>query len=224
MMIAARNAFLMSGGAGPTPWQNPYITDGLVAMWDGEWNAGGGVHDANAITWADLSNNGNDLNITAGTWAADHFVCNGAAGGKTGFINGIGTIEIVAKRTSSSTYQLAIGLNQSQSQYNRYFAISDNYANFRSSGPRLPITINAVESFACVYAGDILYKNGAAAASAGTGDYYVTGGNYNTVLGISGSGRYPFGGMIYAIRLYSRALTAAEVAANYAIDAARFGL
>ena len=25
-------------------WQNPYITDGLVAMWDGEWNAGGGIH------------------------------------------------------------------------------------------------------------------------------------------------------------------------------------
>ena len=31
-------------------------------------------------------------------------------------------------------------------------------------------------------------------------------------------------GNIYAIRLYSRALTAAEIAANYAVDKARFNL
>lgn len=29
-----------SGGA----WVNPYVTDGLVSMFDGEWNNGGGVH------------------------------------------------------------------------------------------------------------------------------------------------------------------------------------
>ena len=23
------------------PWTNPYVTDGLVAMWDAEWNVGG---------------------------------------------------------------------------------------------------------------------------------------------------------------------------------------
>lgn len=32
---------------------NPYITDGLVAMWDGEWNAGFGIHDSTSITWTD---------------------------------------------------------------------------------------------------------------------------------------------------------------------------
>lgn len=25
-------------------WDNPYVTDGLVAMWDGQWNFGGGIH------------------------------------------------------------------------------------------------------------------------------------------------------------------------------------
>lgn len=35
-------------------WTNPYVTDGLVAMWDGEWNAGGGLHDAAATTWLDI--------------------------------------------------------------------------------------------------------------------------------------------------------------------------
>lgn len=36
---------------------NPYITDGLIAMWDAEWNAGIGVHDPTAIIWKDLSGN-----------------------------------------------------------------------------------------------------------------------------------------------------------------------
>ena len=31
-----------------------YVQDGLVAMWDGEWNAGRGVHDPNATAWVDL--------------------------------------------------------------------------------------------------------------------------------------------------------------------------
>ena len=45
MMIGARTAaWAKSGG-----WVNPYVTDGLVAMWDGEWNAGGGVHESRAM-------------------------------------------------------------------------------------------------------------------------------------------------------------------------------
>ena len=51
MLLGARQFFERRGGGG---WQNPYVTDGLVAMWDGEWNAGGGVHDAAATTWVDI--------------------------------------------------------------------------------------------------------------------------------------------------------------------------
>ena len=59
MMIGARTAaWAKSGG-----WVNPYVPDGLVAMWDGEWNAGGGVHDPNATVWKDLSGNGYDMNV-----------------------------------------------------------------------------------------------------------------------------------------------------------------
>lgn len=36
-------------------WKNPYITDGLIGMWDGEWNAGGGVHDDNCVNWINLA-------------------------------------------------------------------------------------------------------------------------------------------------------------------------
>jgi hypothetical protein len=221
-MIAARNAFLMSGAK--TPTARDYVQSGLIAMWDGIENAGWGQHDANATVWKDLSNSGNDLNITAGTWAADHFVCNGASGGKSGFISNISTIEVVVKRTSSTSYQMIIGLRKVQ-YYDRYFAVSDGYVNFASWGPRLPITTGAVEAFACTFGDTVaLYKYGAPATSAGTGDYFSAGNSTGVLLGVAGTGNYPFDGEIYAIRLNSRALTAAEVAANYAVDAARFGL
>ena len=49
MMLGARTgAWAKSGG-----WTNPYVTDGLVAMWDGEWNVAGGVHE-NGTKWVDL--------------------------------------------------------------------------------------------------------------------------------------------------------------------------
>ena len=48
MLIAARNAVLHGG------WKNPYVTDGLIAMWDGIDNVGQGIHDPNAAIWKDL--------------------------------------------------------------------------------------------------------------------------------------------------------------------------
>ena len=47
-----RRRMLASLGGG---WNNPYVTDGLVAMWDGEWNAGGGVHDTDAKSLVNLA-------------------------------------------------------------------------------------------------------------------------------------------------------------------------
>ena len=55
-----------------------YITDGLVAMYDGEWNAGRGKHDPNATTWVDLTGNGYDLYAKSETntyeWGAKSLV------------------------------------------------------------------------------------------------------------------------------------------------------
>ena len=32
-------------------WKNPYVTDGLIAMWDGIWNAGPGTHADDFSSW-----------------------------------------------------------------------------------------------------------------------------------------------------------------------------
>ena len=34
--------------------KNPYVTKGLVAMWDGEWNVGFGRHDGKSREWKDI--------------------------------------------------------------------------------------------------------------------------------------------------------------------------
>lgn len=45
---------------GAEGWTNPYVTDGLVAFWDGDWNAGNGVHGSDKKI-VDLSGNWRDL-------------------------------------------------------------------------------------------------------------------------------------------------------------------
>lgn len=48
MLVAARASFFISRAK---RWNNPYVTDGLVGQYDGEWNAGPGVHVANMTEW-----------------------------------------------------------------------------------------------------------------------------------------------------------------------------
>lgn len=57
MLIGARNGMLVKSG-----WKNPYVTDGLVAMWDGEWNAGGGKHQSITTEWVDIAGGHNASN------------------------------------------------------------------------------------------------------------------------------------------------------------------
>ena len=57
-----------------------YIQKGLAASYDGIENAGAGVHDPNATTWADLTGHGHDGTVGNGiAWAADGWVNTRAA-------------------------------------------------------------------------------------------------------------------------------------------------
>lgn len=54
MMLGARTSAWAKSGGGVV---NPYITDGLFAMWDGEWNGGViGEHISNANQFVDIVN------------------------------------------------------------------------------------------------------------------------------------------------------------------------
>ena len=50
MMLGARTAAWAKSGS----TAKDYVQDGLIAMWDGIENAGPGVHDPNATVWKDL--------------------------------------------------------------------------------------------------------------------------------------------------------------------------
>jgi hypothetical protein len=59
----------------------PYVTDGLVAYWDGIWNAGMGVHDDNAVIWKDLIGT-RDFSLYGDQhWTTNAWVVNACTGG-----------------------------------------------------------------------------------------------------------------------------------------------
>lgn len=53
-------------------FENPYITDGLIAMYDGEWNVGFGKHDSNTLIWKDLIGN-NDITYSVASLTAQRY-------------------------------------------------------------------------------------------------------------------------------------------------------
>ena len=58
--------------------ENPYIQDGLIAMWDGEWNVGLGTHDDKSPEWKNLVEGGVDLVLgDYGKWDYNSLLCLG---------------------------------------------------------------------------------------------------------------------------------------------------
>ena len=52
-MVGAKG--VMSSIEGGKGFDNPYVTDGLIAMWDGEWNSGFGIHSSDINDFIDLA-------------------------------------------------------------------------------------------------------------------------------------------------------------------------
>ena len=231
MLIAARNSFFMGGAK---PWTNPYVTDGLVAMWDGEWNAGGGVHDATATTLAGVVGNATFSIPASGYSWGDKWLSSSNGGtatlsAQTPFIQA----EIVASFRATGSVAIIIGGNSDSYTIgrSRWLALrGSSQINFTAKGKYIPnISTNTIHAYYIVWPSadytdnvDIsaLWMDGQTMSPSGSGMYGLGTGR----VGISPYTAYRFNGNLYCIRLYSRALTAAEVAANYAIDAARFNL
>ena len=74
--VAAASVILPARGEGLNAFS--YIQKGLSACYDGVENAGAGVHDPNATTWADLTGHGNTGTVASGiTWSANGWVSTG---------------------------------------------------------------------------------------------------------------------------------------------------
>lgn len=252
MLLGARQFFERRG----TPaWQNPYVTDGLVAMWDGEWNAGGGVHDPNATTWVDLTGNGWNGAIGSSVVIEQNAMkfdgvrslqscCTVGKGwfgkpphvtiecliqplgwnyrGENGSIAVFGSTE--AGTGGFTLFANTIGFGACRLQLRD--AVGLKYAAFPFS-----IAENNLEIWGASVTADgsslSSYADGIQYSSIAMGDVVYTGAeDWNFYIGADywGPVEFNFNGRIFSVRIYSRALTAAEIAANYAIDKARFNL
>ncbi len=212
-----------------------YVQDGLLACWDGVENAGVDTHDASATVWKDLVA-GCEFSLYNVTVADDSMVFAGtqssygeldAANTAATFGSATnGMLEIVYASTdgassytvlqSSSDSGIALGMYQS-----RFLAGSGNAANAPMFSYAAGLSTNSVtirySSARPVGAwvwGDVLGTTSSDSWGAADG---------KTTIGTRASKQNnAFKGAIYCIRVYSRQLTALEIAANSAVDRRRF--
>lgn len=221
-----------------------YVQSGLVAMWDGIENAGWGTHNPSATAWADLT--GNEGSVPAvGTpkWTDNAFDGsrddNSAVGvyfksssNNLGEIIQTGTYSIEIAVTPGTTIQSnggIVGIGSSRqfwiweaNNVRDYFidAIQSSQGawdrptdNSRDKSYVYQFSLNNGTGLFLVN-GTLMQTKSYSTASK-TSDGFCIGwiDVYNTTRS-----------QIHSIRMYSRALTAAEIAANYAIDKERFNL
>lgn len=243
MMIAARNAFLMGGAK--TPTARDYVQNGLIAMWDGIENAGLGVHDDNATVWKDLIGS-RDLTCINVSWTDTmaEFSGNGYANKTESASTALSaenrTLEVVFRSTGNINNSDVVNIGtKDDASYHNFRMACGGYrskiiaANGRGySSPPMFVRNDSQISVGVTFSvmasdsnGSRLvgaYWNGVPAQT--NGSEYWASGSLDETIGAGSTTRRFFTGFVGCVRCYERILTAAEVAANYAIDAARFGL
>ena len=226
-MLGARTAAWAKSGGVPTALD--YVQDGLIAMWDGIENAGWGIHDQSATTWKDLVG-GNDLMLKN----TAHFDENSLVSADRDKLTALcsarlpyASIEVCAFFDKSRNPSGLVCFGNSVDD-ERMFTAGTGLIQTYNGNHMLKLTTRVDPK--CTWAGvhdgnrHDAYVRGALASGTKAVNNW---GKRNGTFGLSGSSNYvswTFVGAYYSVRLYSRALTADEIAYNYAIDKARFGL
>lgn len=213
----------------------PYIRDGLIAIWDGEYNSlsedGEWIHDDNAIVWRDLTGN-HDLSLVenAYVWTGNSLRIpsgNAVVGEGNGAIR-CKTLEIVGTygNTSTGTFMLDLGYNTLGlfAKYNQVLNAESRRARYFISKSA---DKNTLGTSTCVYGENdsdpalwaaVFYRNGVSYNPSG-----ITAKTSETCGHLclrSTTGQWE----PRCIRLYNRRLSEEEVVYNAAIDKERFGL
>ena len=219
----------MMASIGAKTWVNPYITDGLIAMWDGEWNAGGGVHDTDSVMWKDLAGRNDIFLWNTECQFYENFLKTTASQNCAVLrkINGdyIVTIEAVVRLYGNNGLVVA--------QFSRLDS-GGKWLGFRADG-----SVNFSSSSSCAFVDSITSIHSYSGVNAFgvfedsririDGELMITNGHGmswggNDVTSINSIATKYSVTDIYCMRIYSRELSADEVAENYAIDKERFGL
>lgn len=213
-----------------------YIQDGLIAMWDGEFNAidsdGAWYHDPDATVWMDLVGDA-DLTVFK-PWSDNALVGDGvsrmAHTSQSSQFLMFQTVEAcfktesedfqfvyidVGRRTCIGCYgtSVGVGLRQARlldsSSLDRNLTISTIYAGTSTS--------DNTSVFACA--------NGVPLTKTGSGNWSAPlAWNSVTIGSAYRATTSCFKGQVFCVRMYSRALSESEIHHNYLVDQARFGL
>jgi hypothetical protein len=233
-MIAARQ---IAFGGSAKRWENPYITDGLVAMWDGEWNAGWGVHDANATVWKDLVGGNESSNITS-LWGNDHL--------KLMRVNGEKCSLTLPQTSDARVIEMCAQLLEGTSNTGRYYSTDDNFRvevdTNNMTQARASYTLQSGSLANRWFAGNVDCSKIITTTftiSDQESSFYINGSlvrkvnNYPPATALLDSVTLILGEYrntsrsnmnIFCVRVMNRLITAEEIANNYEIDKARFGL
>jgi hypothetical protein len=231
--VAARQSYI-SGEEGQVGI--PYVTEGLVAMWDGIWNSGIEEHSAMPEVIKDLVGD-HDLTLVYGGYnrgisiGADYFAPNNIYGGKvanydmnefsTAIESGEATIEICVHVSGYSG-----GCNMFYVNDNCRIYSSDNinmrwmfFTSGATSVVSATIDNGSTSSISIRYEGEgnAIYRDGMFIMSFTGGDRKVSDG---IEFGRNAAGLWKY----HSIRIYNRSLTEEEIELNHLIDRERFGI
>ena len=221
--------------------RNPYVTKGLVAMWDGEWNAGLGKHDAKATKWKDIVGKSDCDPVGAPKFSGNSVELDGNSCWKINpspellkaVLNPSMTCEVVLKfgKGAISANEGFIGFGKNNSRVLWGYAggapMSPNASiAFQHKGSPPPVSWkpnNKVEGLHTL----VISVNNAEVLGLIDGKQYVktksgeaTNPDPCFIGNIDGFGKMV--GEIYCVRIYNRALDERELQSNNAIDKKRF--
>ena len=225
--VAARQSYI-AGEEGKVTI--PYVVDGLVAMWDGEWNVGIGEHDDSTTVWVDLSGNGNDLEVDnvychwENNCLRSDIVRRNILFARSDKAFSYETCEFVMERMEFPGLVSFSGMGDY-----KMFEYDVSYVQFISPYTETVegVVFPSKASCQCIY-------NGGSSVSAWINGMPMTRGSARNNwayasrvqnFGIGGGSayqQYQMTGRIFSVRLYSRKLSESELAHNLELDMTRF--
>ena len=236
----------------PFYWTLGYVTDGMVAMWDAIYNTGTNLHDSSATAWVDLVSGITSATFSNQTFADNYLnqyknsLVLFSSGASVLLPTKPYTVEIVSQEITQSTANNAasgISLKNEHFGFFRHannsiqgpisFRVSNLYCSMDSGLTYSQTYPKATKTFIrknytptgtgnIKNAFDIYYNGVIKTTQKATMSYgsatSETDNMFIAAAGADGNGAYRY----YCIRVYNRALTAAEIMKNYQVDLQRF--